>query len=124
MRCSLLSLPCPALAPSLSPRSLCVSRRPCPDAHNPYHTPPHAIAPALARSVTRTLHFGEPTAFEKRAYTRVLQGHIAIDAAVFPDTTTGYMLDPWARRALWQDGLGAFFFAPGLPRSFSLGARC
>ncbi|GAA5857392.1 hypothetical protein JCM9279_004708 [Rhodotorula babjevae] len=55
--------------------------------------------------VTRTLHFGEPTAFEKRAYTRVLQGHIAIDAAVFPDTTTGYMLDPWARRALWQDGL-------------------
>ncbi|KPV71498.1 uncharacterized protein RHOBADRAFT_40316 [Rhodotorula graminis WP1] len=55
--------------------------------------------------VTRTLHFGEPTAFEKRAYTRVLQGHIAIDAAVFPDTTTGYMLDPWARKALWQDGL-------------------
>ncbi|POY74768.1 hypothetical protein BMF94_2244 [Rhodotorula taiwanensis] len=55
--------------------------------------------------VTRTLHFATPTAFEKRAYTRVLQGHIAIDEAVFPSTTTGYMLDPWARKALWKDGL-------------------
>lgn len=55
--------------------------------------------------VTRTLHFGTPTAFEKRAYTRVLQGHIAIDQAVFPSTTTGFMLDPWARKALWKDGL-------------------
>ncbi|BGP42998.1 hypothetical protein JCM10449v2_007013 [Rhodotorula kratochvilovae] len=55
--------------------------------------------------VTRTLHFGTPSEFEKRAYTRVLQGHIAIDSAVFPETTTGYMLDPWARRALWEDGL-------------------
>lgn len=59
-----------------------------------------------SNSVTRTLHFGTPTAFEKRAYTRVLQGHIAIDEAVFPSTTTGFMLDPWARKALWKDGLG------------------
>lgn len=65
------------------------------------------LTASIPHSVTRTLHFGEPTAFEKRAYTRVLQGHIAIDAAVFPETTTGYMLDPWARKALWQDGLGA-----------------
>ncbi|GAA5995320.1 aminopeptidase P [Rhodotorula paludigena] len=55
--------------------------------------------------VTRTLHFGNPTSFERRAYTRVLQGHLAIDRAVFPSTTTGYMLDPFARAALWQDGL-------------------
>lgn len=47
---------------------------------------------------TRTLHFGTPSDREKRAYTRVLQGHIAIDTAVFPDSTTGFMLDPWARR--------------------------
>lgn len=40
-----------------------------------------------------------------RAYTRVLQGHIAIDAAVFPPSTTGYLLDAWARRALWADGM-------------------
>ncbi|KAJ7868631.1 peptidase M24, structural domain-containing protein [Mycena olivaceomarginata] len=55
--------------------------------------------------VTRTWHFGTPTAEEKRAFTRVLQGHISIDTAVFPTGTTGYLLDAFARRALWQDGL-------------------
>lgn len=54
---------------------------------------------------TRTLHFGTPTGEEKRAYTRVLQGHIAIDTAIFPSTVTGYQIDAFARRALWQDGL-------------------
>ncbi|KAG7095505.1 hypothetical protein E1B28_006244 [Marasmius oreades] len=39
--------------------------------------------------VTRTWHFGQPTEEEKRAATRVLQGHIAIDTAVFPNGTTG-----------------------------------
>ncbi len=34
-------------------------------------------------------HFGTPSAEEKRAFTRVLQGHIAIDTAVFPTGTTG-----------------------------------
>lgn len=34
-------------------------------------------------------HFGTPTAEEKRAFTRVLQGHIAIDVAVFPNGTSG-----------------------------------
>ncbi|KAH9948032.1 Creatinase/aminopeptidase [Amylocystis lapponica] len=55
--------------------------------------------------VTRTLHFGTPTTEEKRAYTRVLQGHIAIDTAVFPSGTSGYLLDAFARRPLWEDGL-------------------
>ncbi|KAI0765194.1 Creatinase/aminopeptidase [Fomes fomentarius] len=55
--------------------------------------------------VTRTYHFGTPSAEEKRAFTRVLQGHIAIDTAVFPNGTTGYLLDPFARRPLWEDGL-------------------
>ncbi|KAI7889388.1 peptidase M24, structural domain-containing protein [Mucor mucedo] len=55
--------------------------------------------------VTRTFHFGTPTAYEKRCFTRVLQGHIAIDEAVFPQGTTGYLLDPFARQALWKDGL-------------------
>lgn len=54
---------------------------------------------------TRTVHFGKPTAEQKRAFTRVLQGHIAIDSAVFPKGTTGATLDVLARRALWQDGL-------------------
>ncbi|KIM78225.1 hypothetical protein PILCRDRAFT_98456 [Piloderma croceum F 1598] len=54
--------------------------------------------------VTRTWHFGIPTDEEKRVFTRVLQGHIAIDAAVFPNGTTG-AFDSFARRPLWEDGL-------------------
>ncbi|TFY78231.1 hypothetical protein EWM64_g5781 [Hericium alpestre] len=61
--------------------------------------------------VTRTWHFGTPTDEEMRAFTRVLQGHIAIDTAIFPNGTSDYrfidmtLSDTWARRALWQDGL-------------------
>ncbi|KAK0547105.1 hypothetical protein OC861_004955 [Tilletia horrida] len=55
--------------------------------------------------VTRTWHFGDPTEEQKRAFTRVLQGHIAIDRAVFPKGTTGFLLDVLARRPLWGDGL-------------------
>lgn len=55
--------------------------------------------------VTRTFHFTKPSDYEKRCFTRVLQGHIAIDEAVFPKGTTGYLLDPLARQFLWQDGL-------------------
>jgi hypothetical protein len=39
--------------------------------------------------VTRTLHFGTPTVEQRRSFTRVLQGHIAIDSAVFPNGTSG-----------------------------------
>lgn len=56
--------------------------------------------------VTRTYLFdGEPTEFQKRAYTRVMQSHIAVDQAVFPEGTTGYALDSVARTPLWKDGL-------------------
>ncbi|KAF9212237.1 hypothetical protein BGZ59_007050 [Podila verticillata] len=55
--------------------------------------------------ITRTLHFGNPSSHEKQCFTRVLQGHIAIDSSVFPDGTTGYLLDILSRRALWSDGL-------------------
>ncbi|KAG8851337.1 hypothetical protein FRB96_009402 [Tulasnella sp. 330] len=54
---------------------------------------------------TRTVHFGDPTKEQKEAYTRVLQGHIAIETAVFPYGTTGAHLDVLARKALWKDGL-------------------
>ncbi|KAG5734427.1 hypothetical protein E4T56_gene14321, partial [Termitomyces sp. T112] len=54
---------------------------------------------------TRTVHFGRPTAEQCEAYTRVLQGHIAIDSAVFPEGTSGIQLDVLARKALWRDGL-------------------
>ena len=56
---------------------------------------------------TRTLYFGDqpPSADAKRAYTRVLQGHIALARAVFPAGTPGVMLEMLARGPLWRDGL-------------------
>jgi len=55
--------------------------------------------------VTRTLHFGEPTAAEIEAYTLVLKGNIALDQVIFPKGTTGFALDALARQHLWQQGL-------------------
>jgi Xaa-Pro aminopeptidase len=55
--------------------------------------------------VTRTLHFGTPTPYEKLCYTRVLQGHIRLSAAVFPAGASGIALDAFARAPLWQSGL-------------------
>ncbi|EEH23295.2 hypothetical protein PABG_05506 [Paracoccidioides brasiliensis Pb03] len=54
---------------------------------------------------TRTLHFGEPTEKERKAYTLVLKGMIAIDTAIFPKGTTGFSLDTLARQFLWKEGL-------------------
>jgi Xaa-Pro aminopeptidase len=54
--------------------------------------------------ITRTVHFGSPTAWEKECFTRVLRGHIALDSAVFPRGTTGHLLDAFARRPLWEIG--------------------
>ena len=50
---------------------------------------------------TRTLHFGTPTEMEKKAYTLVLKGNIALDVAVFPKGTSGFALDTLARQFLW-----------------------
>ncbi|XP_021282146.1 probable Xaa-Pro aminopeptidase P [Herrania umbratica] len=55
--------------------------------------------------ITRTVHFGEPTAREKECFTRVLKGHITLDQAVFPENTPGFVLDAFARSALWKIGL-------------------
>ncbi|CAF1938649.1 aminopeptidase P2 [Brassica napus] len=55
--------------------------------------------------ITRTAHFSEPSAREKECFTRVLQGHIALDQAVFPEGTPGFVLDGFARSSLWKIGL-------------------
>ncbi|KAJ7199529.1 hypothetical protein O6H91_Y497900 [Diphasiastrum complanatum] len=44
--------------------------------------------------VTRTVHFGKPSAHEKECFTQVLQGHIGLDTAVFPNGTTGMLMSP------------------------------
>ncbi|XP_013419296.1 xaa-Pro aminopeptidase 1 isoform X2 [Lingula anatina] len=54
--------------------------------------------------VTRTMHFGKPTAFQQECFTRVLQGHIALALVIFPNKTKGHMLDTLARTALWEVG--------------------
>uniref|UniRef100_A0A8C9T7T5 Xaa-Pro aminopeptidase 1 n=1 Tax=Scleropages formosus TaxID=113540 RepID=A0A8C9T7T5_SCLFO len=55
--------------------------------------------------VTRTVHFGTPSAYEKECFTYVLKGHIAVSAAIFPNGTKGHLLDSFARSALWDCGL-------------------
>ena len=55
--------------------------------------------------VTRTVAIGEPTAEMRDRFSRVLQGHIAIATARFPEGTTGPHLDTLARTALWRVGL-------------------
>ncbi len=60
--------------------------------------------------VTRTVHIrdpdgGPPAAEIRDRFTRVLKGHIALAAAVFPRGTAGDQLDALARRALWEAGL-------------------
>lgn len=54
---------------------------------------------------TRTMHFGTPTQLERKAYTLVLKGVIALDTAVFPKGTSGFQIDSFARQFLWREGL-------------------
>ncbi|KAF2841489.1 putative Xaa-Pro aminopeptidase P [Patellaria atrata CBS 101060] len=54
---------------------------------------------------TRTLHFAEPTDMERKAYTLVLKGNIALERAKFPKGTSGFALDTLARQFLWAEGL-------------------
>lgn len=56
--------------------------------------------------ITRTIALGaEPTAEEKRDFTLVMKGHIALGAAIFPEGTCGAQLDAIARQYLWKEGL-------------------
>uniref|UniRef100_A0A452HBZ0 Xaa-Pro aminopeptidase 2 n=1 Tax=Gopherus agassizii TaxID=38772 RepID=A0A452HBZ0_9SAUR len=55
--------------------------------------------------ITRTVHWGEPTPFQKEAYTRVLMGNIDLARLVFPSETSGRMVEAFARQALWKVGL-------------------
>jgi Xaa-Pro aminopeptidase len=55
--------------------------------------------------ITRTIALGTPNEEQKRAYTLVLKGHIALASARFPEGTVGMQLDTLARLPLWMDGL-------------------
>ncbi|CAG0879201.1 unnamed protein product [Darwinula stevensoni] len=55
--------------------------------------------------VTRTMHYGSPTPFQKEAYTRVLMGAIDLARTVFPKGTTDVAVDLAARGPLFSAGL-------------------
>jgi Xaa-Pro aminopeptidase len=55
--------------------------------------------------ITRTIVLGKLTEEEKRDFTLVLKGHIALSSVKFLHGTTGSNLDVLARQPIWQHGL-------------------
>lgn len=55
--------------------------------------------------ITRTISLGTPTEMERRDFTLVMKGHIALATMIFPDDTCGAQLDAIARQFLWKNGL-------------------
>jgi Xaa-Pro aminopeptidase len=55
--------------------------------------------------ITRTIALSKPTDIQKRDYTLVLKGHIALAMLKFPYGTRGNQIELLARKALWEYGL-------------------
>lgn len=55
--------------------------------------------------VTRTVHFGSPSDFEKECFTRVFKGCATLAMTVFPEKIKGHAMDALARHNLWSVGL-------------------
>lgn len=55
--------------------------------------------------ITRTIALGSVTSEEKKDFTLVLKGHIALSKAIFLYGTSGSNLDVLARRPLWEHGI-------------------
>ncbi|MGH0175694.1 UNVERIFIED_CONTAM: hypothetical protein FKN15_071141 [Acipenser sinensis] len=55
--------------------------------------------------ITRTVHWGVPSDFQREAFTRVLMGNIDLSRLIFPPGTSGRNVEVLARRALWEVGL-------------------
>lgn len=55
--------------------------------------------------ITRTIHLGTPTAEQKRHYTLVLKGHLALRHMPFPDGACGEHVNTIARVPLWAAGM-------------------
>lgn len=55
--------------------------------------------------ITRTIALGELSEEEKRDYTLILKGHIALAMAKFPAGTRGAQLDVLAHLPLWKQGM-------------------
>lgn len=55
--------------------------------------------------ITRTIALGPPTDEQRRHFTLVLRGYIALETIQFPQGTSGGQLDVLARQYLWKQGL-------------------
>jgi Xaa-Pro aminopeptidase len=55
--------------------------------------------------ITRTFALSTPSDEEKKAYTVILQGMVALSMAKFPEGTMGVQLDTFARQFLWAEGM-------------------
>lgn len=55
--------------------------------------------------ITRTIALGTPTDEQRRCFTLVMKGHIALGTSIFPEGTRGAQLDALARMPLWKNGL-------------------
>lgn len=58
--------------------------------------------------ITRTIALGPVKKEQKKHFTLVLKGHIALDELEFPEGTNGYQLDAFARQHLWKFGYNFF----------------
>jgi Xaa-Pro aminopeptidase len=62
--------------------------------------------------ITRTSIFGEPTEEQRRLYTAVLKGHLAVKNMKFPEGIIGFQIDVLARQFLWENGV-SFYHGTG-----------
>lgn len=69
--------------------------------------------------LTRTLLFGQATAEQKKDYTLVLKGHLALARSIFIQGTRGYQLDVLAKQFMWKEGM-SFYHGTGHGVGFNL----
>ncbi len=55
--------------------------------------------------ITRTIQLGPVTDEQRRVYTLVLKGHLALQNLSFPRGASGTQLDAVARTAMWREGM-------------------
>ncbi|GAA5856899.1 hypothetical protein JCM8547_008450 [Rhodosporidiobolus lusitaniae] len=65
---------------------------------------PRSLLPRALSELLPSRRLPKDLETHRRAFTRVLQGHIAIDRLVFPEGTTGEQVDVLARTGLWREG--------------------
>lgn len=80
--------------------------------------------------ITRTITLGNTTDAQRRDFTLVLKGHIALATMVYPAGTRGSQLDAFARQFLWKEcmtywhgtghGVGHFLNVHEGPQNFRL----